>query len=323
MNPDLAAAIPELVRRGVLAPERAAPLLRAARGELVSLRGELRALLYLGVLLIVGGVSLLVQQNLERIGPPAIAAALALAAAACFFWVARRAPAFTWGEAAEGHLALEYLLLLAVLLAGADLAYVESEFTPLGDDWPWHLLLVALGAGAAAVRYDSRLVWALALSSFAAWRGVAVGLAAAPSWFGDAAGAVRANAVGCGLVFVALGHLLARTARKPHFEPVTVHLGWLLVLGGLAAGATTFDDDAGRAWALALLAVGAGLAVWGFRRRRYWLFALGVASAYAGHARLAADFLGEAILGCFWFSWTATAILGLLVWAHFRLRRPA
>jgi hypothetical protein len=320
MDPDVAAALPDFVRRGVLSPERAAPLLRAAQGELVSVRGELRALLYLGVLLVTGGVSLLVKENLERIGPVTIAAGIGFAAAACLFWVARRAAPFTWDAAPEPHLGLDYLLLLGVLLAGADLAYVEAQFTPLGEHWPYHLLLVALFAGAAAVRYDSRLVFSLALSTFAAWRGVAVGMTAGGAWLAGGTAGLRWNALGCGLAFVALGHGMRRARRKAHFEPVAVHLGWLLVLGGLFTGSVDRPGSGWAIWALLLVATGAVLAWWGFRRR-FWLFALGVAGAYAGHARLAAEWVVGEAFGCLWFSWTSTAVVALLVWAHFHLRR--
>jgi hypothetical protein len=330
MDPDVAAAIPDLVGRGALAPGQAAPLLRAARGERVSVRAELRALLYLGVLLVMGGVSLLVKQNLARIGPLTIAAAIGLAALGCFAWVARRAAPFTWGpswsKAEEPHLGLDYLLLLGVLLAAADLAYLEARFTPLGAHWPYHLLIVALLAGAAAVRWDSRLVFALALSTFAAWRGVAVGVAAAPAWLkwpGGGEAALRWNAIACGLAFVALGWALARGRRKAHFEPVAAHLGWLLVLAGLATGMAGGLGRSWVAWALLLLGVGAALAVWSFRRRRFWLFALGLAGAYAGHARPAAELVDAGSLGCLWFFWTSGAVVALLVWAHFHLRRTS
>jgi len=99
MDPDVAQAIPELVECGIL-PAAAAPgLLRVARGELVSVHGELRALLYAGVLLVAGAAGLLVEQNLDRIGPAAIAAGLGLAAAAALAWVSRQAPPFSWREA--------------------------------------------------------------------------------------------------------------------------------------------------------------------------------------------------------------------------------
>lgn len=247
MNPEVAKAIPGLVERGILPPEKAPPLLRVARGELTSVRRELQALLYLGVLLILSGVGILVAENLETIGPTTITALLGLAAAACFLWGRRMALPFSWKEAQPSHFAYDYILLLGVALIGADLAFVEHHFTPLGENWPWHLLLVAVLAGLAAFRFDSGKVFALALSTFAAWRGVSV------AHFGwtvlEAKDAVRWNAIGCGVLFAVLGAVLVRTGKKAHFESVASHLGWLLVLGGLASGLV--DGLPGLAWASA------------------------------------------------------------------------
>src|SRR5260370_20171156 len=118
MNPDVARAIPPLVETGVLPAEQAAALLRVARGELVSVHAELRALLYAGVLLLTGGVGLLIKENLERIGPLAIATGLALAAAAARGWAARGAPAFSSHEGSGPNLAVRFLLLVGLRLAG-------------------------------------------------------------------------------------------------------------------------------------------------------------------------------------------------------------
>src|SRR5512144_760891 len=98
MDPDVAAAVVELQRRGILSTDQAARLGRVARGELVSIRLELQVLLYAGVLLVTAGVGLLVSEHLERIGPVAVALAIGLGAAGCLAWVARKAPPFSWGE---------------------------------------------------------------------------------------------------------------------------------------------------------------------------------------------------------------------------------
>lgn len=315
MNPDVAQAIPELVEAGVLPPAQAPRLERVARGELLSVHAELRALLSLGVLLITGGVGVLVAQNLDRIGPVAIASGLGLAAAAAFAWVFRTAPPFTWDEVKAPHLALDSILLLGVLLAGADLAYVEVKFTPLGAQWPWHLLIVALFAGAAAFRFDSLPVFSLALATFAAWRGVSVGVLGIT--FLPEASAVRWNAIACGVLFAVFGLVLTRTRRKPHFAPAAVHLGWLLILGGLASG---MFEDRNLAWAATLLLVGTGLAAGAYRLRRFPLFAFGVVAAYAGLSRLALELVDAEMLGCLWFSATSILVLAGLILAQRRLR---
>ena len=182
MNPDVGAAVERFAAAGTLSAEQARSFGRVARRELVSVHGELRLLLYAGVLTTMAGVGLLVKENLDRIGPLAIAIVLGLGALACLIWVARRAAPFTWGEDRASHPALDYILLLGVLLLGADLAYLETQFTPLGAAWPWHLLLMTLVMGALAVRYDSRVVFSLALSTFAAWRGVSTAFVRESVW---------------------------------------------------------------------------------------------------------------------------------------------
>jgi hypothetical protein len=250
-----------------------------------------------------------VKQNFERMGPLAIAGALAVAAAGCLLWVERRSSPFSWHVSPSPHFAFEYLLLLGVLLVGADLAYVEAKFTPLGDAWPWHLFVMAVVAAFLSVRYDSRIVFSLALSTFAAWRGVSV----------MTASSLRANAIGCGVVFLLLAAALVRLDRKAHFEPVAVHAGWILILGTLTSGLS----DNSQAFGLLLLLVGAAVGVFAFRRARFSLFVLGVLAAYAGlSALLLRTHPGDAG-AALWFALTSLAVLGGLLAAHRRLKEAA
>src|SRR5436305_650692 len=319
MNPDVAAAIPRLVEAGALPPAVAPRLLRVARGELLSVHWELRALLYLGVLLVTGGVGLLVKENLDRIGPVAIAVLIGLAAAAPLVWVFRVAPPFSWREVPSPNLAFDYMLLLGVLLAAVDLAYVEVKFTPLGANWSWHLLIVAAFTALAAFRFDSRVVFSLALSTFAAWRGVSAARFGLDLWWrtGDA---VRWNAIACGVLFAVLGLALKRTGRKAHFEPVAVTLGWLLILGTLASG---MGEKVWWSWTVAFLLTGLGLATGAFLVRRFPLLAFGVVAAYAALSRLALEGVSEWGLGCFWFFLTPIPVIVGLIFAQRRLKEPA
>src|SRR4030095_4591081 len=139
----------------------------------------------------------------------ALAVARGRAAAAALVWVARVAPPFSWREVPSPNLVFDYMLLLGVLLAAADLAYIEMRFTPLGANWPWHLLIVAVFTGLAAFRFDSRVVFSLALSTFAAWRGVSVAHLAPDVWQ-SAGSSLRWNAIACGVLFVGLGFALKR-----------------------------------------------------------------------------------------------------------------
>ncbi len=281
MNPDVVAAITRLRAERVLSEPQAARFARVARREVVSVRIELRLLLYLGVVLLTSGVGLLVAQHHDAIGPVAIAATLALAGAGCLAWIARTSPPFSWGEVEVPSVAFDYVLLLGCLLLAADLGYVEAQFTVLGPRWPYHLLVVGMLEMLAAYRWDSRVVLGLSLTTLAAWRGVSVTLHALGARASDD---LRVNAIVIGLVYVVLAALAVRLDRKAHFEPVFANLGLLLVLGGLVSG--VLDHRSWGIWLVALLVVAGVVVAGAFRLGRSLAFAEGVAAAYLGVLRL-------------------------------------
>jgi hypothetical protein len=284
VNPDVVRAVEALSRDGSL-PQAVAPRLRrVAAGALVSVRDELRALLYLGVLVTVAGVGLLVKDNLSRLGPVTIAVAIGAVSAGCLVWTNRQAAPFTWGETKETHLAFDYVLLLGALLVATDLAFIETKFTPLGASWPWHLFFVGVFYAALAFRFDSKTLFSLSLTSLAAWRGVRVWFPVR-NWDEAIDDRLFYEALACGIVSVAIGKLLERARRKPHFEPVGTYFGWLLVFGAFVG--RSFADASSWPQSLVLLATGALVSWFAFEERRIGLVAMGLAGAAWGTGDLA------------------------------------
>jgi hypothetical protein len=318
VNPDVVSAIARLRAQAILSAEQAVLFDRVARRRLVSVRGEIRALLYIGILLATSGVGLLVAERHRDIGPWIIAAAIGAAAAGCLVWVARAAAPFSWGEARTPNAAFDYVLLLGLLLLASDLAYIEIEWSLLGRQWTHHLLLVAAVYLVAAYRWDSRTILALGLTTLAAWRGVSVDLASGSIGRGDTA-SLRVNAIVLGALYLAAAWHAVRQGRKAHFEDVFANAGLVLVLGALVSGA--LGGPLWPAWLIALLAVAGavmGLALW-WGRSLY--FVQGVAAAYVGllrlvftgfHRPLAFSFLLAALLGI--------GALVLVFAAHRRMR---
>lgn len=307
--------------KGVLSDAQADAFAPVARGERLSIRGELRLLLYGGVLLLAGGIGLFLKENHERLGPALIAALAGAAALGCLAYVVRRSPPFSWGPVASPHIAVDYLLLLAVLVFAADLAYVETQFRLLGPNWPYHLLLVAIAGFAAAYRFDSRAVLTLALTSFAAWRGVSVGM---PFADGGAAtgspGAVRGNAIVCGLLYVAAGIVSVRKRRKAHFEPVWVTGGLVLVFGALLSGAWGHGSEPWPLWEAALFLLAAAVMAIAYRLRRPLDFAIALAAVYLGGLRALEGLIsgpGDMLIVAAW----SIGALVVLIAATRRLRR--
>ncbi|HLJ74292.1 MAG TPA: hypothetical protein VKU62_06890, partial [Thermoanaerobaculia bacterium] len=100
--------------------------------------------------------------HFDEIGPLTIAIALGVIAAGCYVWVSLkpRAPLD------------EYVVLLGASIISADIAFIETQWHVLGDEWQWHFLLLAVMHAAAAYWFDSRAVLSLSIASLAAWFGI-------------------------------------------------------------------------------------------------------------------------------------------------------
>ena len=199
------------------------------RGEIISLHQELRATLYAGVLLVMAGVGMILARNLDRLGPVAIVLVIALAAAACAVPAVRaKLAGLTLTVAGE------YLLLLAVLLASADLAYAEREFTLLGPLWSWHLLLLAVVHAAIAYAFASPLVLAASLTALAGWFGVG-GTFGDVLHFAYSTPTLGARALACAAVIAAWRYADRRARPDTRFSEVFDHFAANLAFWGSIA----------------------------------------------------------------------------------------
>lgn len=180
---------------------------------------------------------------------------------------------------------------------------------------------MAITTGALAVRFDSPPAWALALSTFAAWRGVSIVPATAGALERTLLARedrLRGELLLCALCFFLLGRLAERYDRKRHFEPATTMLALLAAGFGLLPGLAA--EGSWPLWALLLAAVGLVAAFWAFRRRRRGLLALGGLWTWIAVTRSLFAVPGVAFFGCFWaMASTVGAIVALaLVHRHFR-----
>jgi len=211
---------------GVIDDATAARALVRDRGQVFSLHTELRVTLYAGVLLVMAGVGIVLARNLERIGPIAIVLAVALVAVACAIPAVRAKLA---GRALT--VTSDYLLLLAVLLGSANLAYAERQFTLLGPWWSWHLLLLAVVHAAVAYAFGSPLVLAASLTALAGWFGVGGTLGDALQ-FSYTSPELGARALVCAAVIAAWRYVDRRTRPDTRFSDVFDHFATNLAFWG-------------------------------------------------------------------------------------------
>ena len=236
MNPDVVRAISRLRADNVLSAGQAALFDRVARRGLVSVRFEIRALLYAGVLLLTSGVGVLVAERRQEIGPLAIATGIASGFGRLPASGSRAGPHLSRGARFPPRAsAFDYVLLLGLLLFASDLAYVEAQFTVLGPRWPHHLLIVGVVYLLVAYRWDSRT--ALGLVARHAGRVAWPLHQPAPTALGPAvAGDLRPSAIVLGTLYVASRRALGAARAEGPLRGDLRHRGAAAAAGRAPSG---------------------------------------------------------------------------------------
>ncbi len=270
--------------RGLVPPAQAATIAAADQAQPFSLHYELRALLYLGITLLAGGLGVLIYQHIDSIGHQVIIAAIAGLMAACFGYAARHRAPFTWGVAPKTSVGADYLLLLGCLLFVVLEGYVQYQYHVFGNRYGLATAVPVLVFLPLAYAFDHRGVLAMGLTALASW----VGLTVAPLsvltdndfWNGN----IRGAAIGLGLALMAAGFYSEHSGRKAHFAFTYLLLGSNLALAALATSLlrSAFSEQliASFGIALLMLALCAGLFWYARRTLSYWFLVLAAGYAY-------------------------------------------
>jgi hypothetical protein len=319
----------DLEAEGLLPPAQAVAIREDERTRPFSLHYELRALLYLGITLLVGGLGVLVYQHIDSIGHSVIVGVITLAMCASFAYAARHEPAFTWGEAPRTSIAADYLLLLSCLLFLVLEGYLQVQYGLFGTRYGLVTVVPAVLFFCLAYRFDHRGVLSMAITALAAWVGVSV---APLTLFTEGFPAERLSVPGLllGLVLLAAGLLSERFRRKPHFGYTYMLLGSNVAL--LAAMVRLFEGSGSgtesptleRALLVALLVLGiCTVLVWYARRTQSYVFLLLAISygyvAFTSALLLLAELIGISesdtflTLGMLYFGFSLMGLVWLLV----------
>ena len=239
---------PELhALRPLLGDARTNALIARERREIFSVYPELRIAAWLGATLLAAAAGLLLKNNLERIGPLALAILIGAAAVGCYAWA--------WLRRAKASIVDDYVVLLGALLVSADVAFIESQFHLFDGAWKRHLLILAVVHAAAAYAYRSRMVLSLSIVALAAYIGF------------ERASGPRSVAIPA---FITAAILVAwreldRRWRGTAFSRTFEHFAATIALtGGLALFETRSDRFIGCA---VTVAIAAFVTWWGFRTR--------------------------------------------------------
>ena len=295
---------------GVITPEQHASLTYLTRRDWFSLYVEIHALLYIGVIAMVGGFVWTFRESLANLGHAAILSMFAALIGASFYYCFTRGRPYAHDEVEQPSVALDYVLYFGCLMFSGMLAYLEVQMGVFRG-WETHLLLASIVFGGLAYRFDNRFVLSLALSTLAAYLGLTLNLFDLDTFDAINSNRLRIYAMGYGVFAAGLGYGLYRQGIKRHFLDVYLHLGanafLLATLTGVPDGAT------GVIYLALLLPLAAALIYLGVRFDRFVFVAYGTLYGYAGISARVLSEIGSPTLALFYLVVTGSMVVIALV----------
>jgi hypothetical protein len=209
--------------------------------RLFSLFWELRLLLYLGVLLLTGGLGIVVYKNIDTIGHQAVLAFIALVTAGSFLYCFRKRSPFSFEKVAVADPFFDYVLLLGCLSLLIFLGYLQFEYGVFGDHYGSATFIPMAVLFFAAYYFDHLGVLSLAITNLAAWAGIAITplTILRERNFSDTHLIWTGISLGC--VLLGIGYVSSDRRLKAHFGGTYTNFGLHLFFIASLAGLFTYD----------------------------------------------------------------------------------
>ncbi|OMP74804.1 MULTISPECIES: DUF2157 domain-containing protein [unclassified Chitinophaga] len=220
----------KLEQDGLISPGSMSNIHAATGKKLFSLHWELKTILYLGVLLLSGGLGVLVYKNIDTIGHQVVLLAIALACAGCFYYCFRRKLPFSWGKVPAPNPFFDYILLLGCLLFITFITYLQGAYGVFKFHYGTATFIPLTVLFFSAYYFDHLGVLSLAITNLAAWLGVNV----SPLTFMEGTMYIDTRLIITGLILGAalllMDYFTHYLRKKPHFGFTYRNFGMHLML---------------------------------------------------------------------------------------------
>ncbi len=244
----------KLLNQGLISQGAHTKLDAAEQQRVFSLHWELRTILYLGVLLLTGGLGVLVYKNIDTIGHTAILIFIALVSSAGFIYCFKTTRPFTLDRAVSPNSFFDYVLLLACLSFIIFIGYLQYQYHFFGLRYGLATAIPMLVLFFSAYYFDNLAIVSLAITSLCAWAGITV----TPTRILQDNDFNSTNIIVTGLVLgaglIVLGIMSKARNVKAHFAFTYNNFGMHLLFISIIAGMFQFEKFY-FLWFLLLLAV--------------------------------------------------------------------
>ena len=201
----------------------------------LSLHSDLNWILYLGIVLISTAVGILIYKNIDTIGHTVLVVVLCILIIGCFTFCLVRSHGYRHTRITDSSNWADYILLAGCLLLLTLIGYLQFQFNVFGNSWGLALFIPAVLLFATAYYFDHLGVLSLAITTFAAWAGVAVTpmkLLKNNDWSDET---ILYTSLVLGIFFISVAIMSNTKKIKAHFaftyQNFGIHLFYLAIVG--------------------------------------------------------------------------------------------
>lgn len=277
MNTDL---FEELAAKDQLSPASLQKIRSVAAARLFSVHWELKTILYLGVLLLSGGLGILIYKNIDTIGHQAILALIAVLCAACFYYSRRHKLPFSRKQVPAVNAFADYTVLLGCLLFISFITYLQAQYDVFGTRYGSLTFIPMLVLFFSAYYFDHLGVLSMAITNFAAWAGIAITPFNLFSGNDFSSHFLIYTGMAVGVALIVAGVLSSAKDFKKHFAFTYHNFGTNILL--IACLSAVFVMDEFFLWFILLGVCCAGIYYLAMQAKSFYFLLLVVLYAYVG-----------------------------------------
>lgn len=203
---------------------------------LFSVHWELKTLLYLGVMLLSGGLGVLVYKNIDTIGHQAILAFIALITIGCFWYCGKHKLPFSWGKVKSPNTGFDYILLLGSISLVTFVGYLQYQYNVFGLNYGLATFIPMLALFFIAYYFDHLGILSMAIAALALWMGISITPKALLAYGNFNNKHIILTYVLFGVMLLMAAYLTKRFDIKRHFKFSYHHYGVHVMCIALLAG---------------------------------------------------------------------------------------
>jgi hypothetical protein len=264
--------------------------------QLFSVHWELKTLLYLGVMLLSGGLGVLIYKNIDTIGHQAVLAFIAIISIGCYIYCFKKKLPFSWGKVKAPNTGFDYVLLLGSISTVTFVGYLQYQYQVFGLNYGMATFIPMLALFFIAYYFDHLGILSMAIASLALWMGVSVTPKTLLAYGTFNNNQIILTYAGFGLILLIFSYLTKRFNIKKHFKFSYHHYGVHVTFIALLAGYFEYYETAA---SLLWLVPFFGLAVYiyfdAYRERLFYFILLSILYSYFALACLITRMLYNAL----------------------------